>query len=255
MNRVTKEAPWKKITYMLVFIVAGCACLGITNCFEQKDFSYKFFQTMATAFLVSAPLSIVLSIQSGNSISRILDHVFPINKKCEHYGLVDIEKNFPLNDEDIKTEFIHSKKFYLVMNDGKGFISSNNALFTERLSQKTHETNIILLNPDNIELMTLLSKRNHHDEPYYANKIKGVISYHIDMWLSKDYKVKLYLNDVYNTMSILLLDEFAIISLYREATGIGEVPHLVFKKGGTEYEKICNDVMELCDKSKKYKND
>ncbi|WP_196590508.1 hypothetical protein [Pectinatus frisingensis] len=255
MNRCSKEEFWKKIACMLAFVVAGCACLVITTCFEQNNVFYKFFQTMATAFLVSAPLSIILSIQSDNSISRIFDNVFPINKKCAQYGLVDIREHFPLNDKEIKTEFIHSKKFYLVMNDGKSFISGNNALFNERLSQELHETNVILLNYNNTALMTLLSKRNHHEESYYPAKIKEVISYHIDEWLRKDYKVKLYLNDDYNTMSILLLDGFAIISLYREAAGIDEVPHLVFKKEGTEYDKIYNDVMKLCKKSEKYNND
>lgn len=92
--------------------------------------------------------------------------------------------------------------------------------------------------------MYLLAKRNNHKEDYYSEKIKDVISYHIDNW-QKEYKVNLYLNDVYNTVSILLLDNYAIVSLYREAIGKDTVPYFIFEKNGTEYEKIYNDVMEL----------
>ena len=49
-------------------------------------------------------------------------------------------------------------------------------------------------------------------------------------------------------MAVILMDDYAMISLYRISPGQDEVPHLVFKKNeydNCDYEKIIKDVERL----------
>jgi len=155
-------------------------------------------------------------------------------------------------DELIKNDFINSKKVYIAMNDAKAFISNNTALFEERIEKENQETNFIILDYEKKETMDLLSRKNDHgeDPDYYSKKIKNVIMYHLRNYKNKNAKhtVELYLNPNYNTMAVLLMDNYAMISLYRLSLGKGEVLHMTFNKDGKEYKNICCDIQCLCKK-------
>lgn len=116
----------------MLFIIIGIICILIEEHFPNNPFN-DYIKTFATVCLISAPLSIIFCYYSGMSISNILNKVIPVSEKCEEYGLISIGKDFQLNEEKMQTAFIYSKIFYLIMNDGKVFISGNLGLFNERL--------------------------------------------------------------------------------------------------------------------------
>lgn len=108
------------------------------------------------------------------------------------------------------------------------------------------KTEKLLYSHNHVALADYLDKEGD----YYKDKIKNVITNH----LNKN-GIQVYLNSFYNTMAILVTDNYAIISLYREALGKGKVPHFVFKNNGNncEYKRILDDVRELCKRLEKIK--
>lgn len=70
---------------------------------------------------------------------------------------------------------------------------------------------------------------------------------------AEDHQFSLYLNPNYNTLSIILTDNYALISIYRLAPEKTTVPHFVFKKGGPEYDRIKADIEKIECPPNKYK--
>lgn len=212
----------------------------------------EFLHSLLLAIAISAMTTGIFSIFNV-IIENLSDNRFSVLKKCDEYGLVDILTKFPLNDETIKKDFLHSKDVIIVMNDGKNFISANSALFNQRLDIKDKITNFILLNYEENDLMNVLTRKNGHmDTPnYYSDKIKNVISYELKKReRSKEHILNVYLNSNYNTMAMILTDNYAMISLFRISSGKDEVPHMIFKKGGSEYEKISGDINRVIKEAK-----
>lgn len=58
------------------------------------------------------------------------------------------------------------------------------------------------------------------------------------------------MNSNYNTLAIIVTDDYAMISLFRVSSDKDIVPHMVFSKNGIEYEKMRNDVMKVCAESR-----
>lgn len=234
----------KRMTSLISFLISFFF-LYIGENFQ--GFWHQICESVAEIFLVVVPITFLTSWVSDKSMANLIKNILPICNDCQKYGLMNIFDAFPLGQKEFQNEFVHSKTFYLVMNDGKQFLSNNNELFNERLNER-NEVNVILLDYENDDLMKILTNKNEHSGDYYKDKIKNVIGYHL-----KRNDIHVYLNSFYNTMAILVTDNYAIISLYREALGKGRVPHFVFKNNGDdcEYRRILDDVKKLCDRSKR----
>lgn len=208
--------------------------------------------SLAQILIVVIPVGFLTSWISDISTTRLISELLPICNTAQKYGIKNIYDSFPF-DEDIefKNDFIHSENLYIVMNDGKQFLSNNNELLEKRYggNNDKRKTHIVLLDYRDEALIQMLTKKNRHDGDYYKDKIKNVIEYHL-----KDKPVEIYLNQFYNTMAMIVTDKYAIISLYREALGKGKVPHIVFINNGKEgeYAKIRSDVEELCKRAEKH---
>ena len=87
---------------------------------------------------------------------------FSITQRCNEYGLTDIVSSFPFDDEKFKKDFIDSKKVYILMNDGKNFITSHINMIYDRFQQEQKETNIVLLDYEQRDTMSVLTRKNRH---------------------------------------------------------------------------------------------
>lgn len=182
-------------------------------------------------------------------------NMFKVLKHCQNYGLYCIETRFPLDNEEIRKDFIDSKKIYLVMNDAKRFLSDNTLLIEERMKKKNVSTTIVLQDYEQEDVMAVLTRKNGHDNnpDYYKTKISEVINYHIKSLKDKSdakHNLSLCLNSNYNTLAIIMTDNYAMYSIYRIASGKTEVPHFIFKQGDKEYDLVKRDVDNVVNASK-----
>ena len=215
-----------------------------------------FFYNLLLALINSALVSILFSLFSDAKLRDELNEVsqksFSVLKDCQDARLYMISyQGFPLEDPKIHDDFIDSKKLVIVMNDAKAFISSHIPLLQERLSQSGKETTFIIQDYKQTDIMDVLTRKNGHDKTpdYYKEKIKDVIDYHIQTQLQnfahKKHNLSYLLNPNYNTVATILMDHYAMESIYRNAAGKSEVPHFVYEKDGREYNHIRTDVEKL----------
>lgn len=244
-------------------ILFACFCVSLAALLINERYIknldtviYNLILTIAVTILATALISFITDKFTTNNVEEILNRNFSALKSCQEYGLISISDSFPLTNEDIKKDFINSKRIYIVMNDAKAFISSNTLLLEERIAKRGASTAFILQDYSARDTMSALTRKNGHDEDpdYYVNKIKNLIEYHIkDLFKKKDrsHSITLFLNKNYNTLAIILTDHYALVSTYRIAPGKTRVPHFVFRRGGIEYEDTLKDVEKIVDISRK----
>lgn len=216
--------------------------------FKTEVFFYGVIQTICITVLATSIVN-VIDYYWGSSFDKIAKSYFSVLKDCQTSGLVGIYNEFPLTEESLKKSFMDSKNVFIIMNDAKSFISGNE-LLKVRIEKPNCRTVFILQDYEQLDTIAALTRKNGHDQTpgYYVDKIKNVIDYHINSL----YKVKnpthelnIFLNNNYNTLAIVLLDDFAMYSIYRVSSEKGVVPHFIFKKGCTEYNFIKKDVDNL----------
>lgn len=142
------------------------------------------------------------------------------------------------------------------MNDAKAFISSHTILLKERMNVKKRNTTFVLQDYNTPDIMSALTRKNGHieDEDYYKRKIQSVIKYHLvplKEECDNTSEFSAFLNTNYNTLAIILTDNYAMVSIYRIAPGKSRVPHFVFKKGNKEYNDTYSDVIKIVENAKK----
>lgn len=240
-------------TYRLIFCYVIISLIILIVAYEcpQDVLLNNILIAVAVSGLTTATFSVFLNMLERENMSNMMEESFSLLRDVQDYGLVRIDSRFPLEDEHIKNDFINSEVVYIVMNDAKNFFSDNEDLFDKRFRGKDKITHIALLDYENSQLMSLLGQKNGHNGSYYTEKIKNVVEYHIKRYIENfpEHKIMLHLNPNYNTMAVLITENFAMISLYRLALGKTNVPHMTFRKGGKEFDTISKDIVRLCDKT------
>lgn len=233
------------VSIMSISLYAFISSLSINDFI--KNISLAVFSTGVVLFFYE-----LIYINRGEKyFEEIINKTIPVYSKMKSNGLEDISNTFEL--DKYKEEVIHSKKMTIVMNDGKSFIGRNSDFFKQRFGFKGKETNFVLLNPKS-EFIEILNKKNGKDSGYYQIKILDVIKEILHHpHIVKGHTVNIYVHDMYNTMSVIQLDNIAMISLYRLSGGKDTVPHLVFRNTGTisEFNRIADDTERLIVASKK----
>lgn len=215
---------------------------------KYNNVIYALFLTIGITICTNAFTNFVSERKEDDKLFEVATQTFGVLKYCQEYGLIGIYSDFPLSDENMKNEFINSKEFYLVMNDAKNFISNHKELFEKRLQIKHHFTNIIVQDFHQDDIMSALTRKNGHEGNYYKDKIENLIKYDIKQLREKcndKHSLSLYLNPNYNTLAIIVTDNYAMISIYRVSPGKNQVPHFVFEKNSQEYNYIKKDVENI----------
>lgn len=226
--------PQKIKSYQLLILeVISLAILFVNESFfiNINNTIYIIILTIGVTLSTNVLAAYISDKYKNNDLNDIAAKNFVVLKSCQDYGLINIQKEFPLDGEEIQNDFVDSKNVYIIMNDAKRFISDNTLLIEKRLKKKKNSTTLIL------------QDLNQTD----------VIDYHIKDLKKKcdnTHKFLFYLNPNYNTLAILLTDNYAMYSIYRIAPGKTEVPHFIFKNGCSEYDLVKRDVEKIIQMSK-----
>ncbi len=253
-----KKIRKKKIKVFLIAFAISMLGLYLNERYV-KNSDYLFYTIILTVCVSIVVTTILSCFESflGNNIDDIAEYNFRVLKTCNEYGLQGIYKLFPLDNDEVKKDFVHSREVFIVMNDAKSFISNNPLIFEDRVKNPFNKTYFILQDYTQNDIMKVLTRKNgHEDNPkYYIDKIKNVIKYDIEKILfekkNSSHDLIVYLNSNYNTLGIVLTDNFAMVSLYRVSSGKSSVPHFIFKKGFSEYECVKKDVCNIIKASKR----
>lgn len=184
--------PQKIKSYQLLILeVISLAILFVNESFfiNINNTIYIIILTIGVTLSTNVLAAYISDKYKNNDLNDIAAKNFVVLKSCQDYGLINIQKEFPLDSEEIQNDFVDSKNVYIIMNDAKRFISDNTLLIEKRLKKKKNSTTLILQDLNQTDVMDSLTRKNGHAENpnYYKDKIRDVIDYHI-----KDLKKKVW---------------------------------------------------------------
>ena len=248
------------IILILTTSLISVVLLFITERWITDVFIENFFTTLAISGLTVSVFSIISNLIDKNNLKSITQEYFPLLNKIVNNAIIDYGTDYFLDRADFKTDFLHSKSVTIVMSDGKLFYTKNNQLLLERLSEPKLTTNYIIHDYKQADTISVLTRKNgHSDTPdYYVNKIHDLIS-RLLINIQKDnlHTFNIYLNPNFNSMRIILTDNYAMYAPYRQTSAYLDTPSYLVKSGGKEYENIRTDITDLMKIVRKYeaKND
>lgn len=250
--KVKKSYKLNTIVFALILIIVSAILLYITYNYIQDPIAIEICKSIAYSIITAALFTIIISIFERNhfeeTLRTLLEKNLPFLDRLEKKGLEGFESGFPLKNDTYEENFIESETVTVVMNDGKRFFANNVELFRKRFNQSYKTTRFILLDPDAADSISVLTRKNDHEGDYYINKINDFIKELKKESINRYHKLEIYTQNLYTTMAVILMDDYAMISLYRISPGQDEVPHLVFKKNeydNCDYEKIRKDAERL----------
>ena len=251
---------------MIIYIAIAFGLLFFNEIVVTNKYSelYTTLFTIGITLIVTIVISFIDNTCFDNEIEiatqqniKTAEENFSVLKDCHDYGLIGIYEKFPITTEEVKNDFINSQSVHIAMNDGKNFFNDNRSLFLERVAIDTLSTTFIVQNYGKSDIMGVLARKNNHKDDYYASKIKNFITDQIENDLiikkSRDHEIEVYLNSNYNTLAIIVTDNFAMYSIYRVSSGKTTVPHYVFKKDSNEYKSIKDDIENILKDNNKIK--
>lgn len=223
---------------------------GMSNLPENEIIKNISLTIFATGLTMSI-FEFLYKSRGDKYFEEIINERIPIYLKLKDKGIEDITNSF--NIEKYRDQIIKDKNLTIIMNDGKSFIGKYSNVLKRRLEEKG-TTNFVILDPSS-EVIPILNKKNGKtSEDYYQEKLLDVMREILfDFAPSKKHTVNLYIHTLFNTMSVVISDSIAMISLYRLSPGKAIVPHIEFKPTTTcdsEYTLIKDDVRNLIKNSK-----
>lgn len=119
---------------ILGFLLVSAILLFVNERWIEDEFLNNLIMTLAISGITTGIFSFLSFLIEKKDVMEILKSSFCIINKTQKYGLKDIDKGFPFDDEKIASDFVESKTIYILMNDGKNFFSSQTELLKKRYS-------------------------------------------------------------------------------------------------------------------------
>lgn len=242
-----------KIYLFAVFVIVfSFILLYLTFSYVNDQIIKEILKSVSYSLITAALFTMI-----GNKLQRdtneenlrdLISEKIPFLLSLKEAGFDKVDNSFPLKESKYYNDFLASDEVVIVMNDGKRFFSNNIDLFRQRFALKNKKTTFILLDPDTHDSISVLTRKNGHEGNYYVNKINEFIKELKKEKIHEKHKLDIYTQNLYTTMSIILMDSFAMFSLYRISPGQDIVPHFIYtntRNENSEYMRIKNDVKKL----------
>ncbi|MEE3664756.1 hypothetical protein V2I52_23015 [Brenneria sp. g21c3] len=186
-------------------------------------------------------------------IKQLVENKFPVLVELEKQGLERIVYSNRM--KEVGVDIVNSDVIYIVMNDGKNFLTSNSGCITERIKKPNKRTVIVLLD-ETSDSQSIFCKRNGKQEGHYITKVTDAVKILEDYheYGSKEHNLEIYKYSHYFSLNIVVTTSKAVTGTYRNSIGKFEIPpSYIYLSGGSEYKSILADVERLisCKEMKK----
>jgi hypothetical protein len=238
---LSKYAAWG-IVALLALAVAP-PYIGIPK--PWSDILLSLGTSIFILLTISYYVNETIKFHANNELKDLVYGKFPILVEMERDGLIKSVYSNKLKavGVDIENEDI----VYIVMNDGKNFISNNSGELSARFKLAGKSTNVILLNPDS-EAQKALCERNEKEQDHYKIKIRDSVKelHGYKKHGNEKHDLKIYFYNHYFSLNIVITSRYAVIGTYRNSAGkFKSPPTYIYSSDGREYQSIKEDVERL----------
>jgi len=168
----------------------------------------------------------------------------------EIIGLEEVEAE--ANSYDYSELILNSKNLFLVLNDGRTWLSNRNSLFRKRFEDPEKTTTLFITHPESTMLSVLARREGEKTTERIQGKIEQTVRLLHRIKL-QDTKLEIYGHFLYNPYSLFLGDNTAIITPYFFSRVKRTLPVLKFKDSGDArcyYQEARRDLEDLRQDSK-----
>lgn len=248
---MNKILTWFKRYIALLGITTYIGVTILPIAFSLPDYVQKLTTPLGTTiffgFTITYFINKFISKETNYEVKELINNKFPTLISMERIGLKQLEYNNNLNLLGI--DIIASTDLYVVMNDGRNFLSVNAGDFAKRLTRENKKTVVILIDPDS-DAQSFLCKKNNKSPDYYKSKIESSITEikSFAVKLPKSSTLYIYLIPTILSQNIILTENLSLVGIYRNAPGKSNPPpQFIYENSSIdgEYENIKNDINEL----------
>lgn len=243
------------IILLLASIALSLVILFIANTQIIENLPYKWIsillETIATTLMVAGTIGLFFRFITMREIITCVDRAtttierhFKIFRGISEAGLYDMcydHKDFSFDEI-----LLSSKRFRVVMNDGRRWVGENSESLRKRMLIPNYETTFIFQHPQS-EMIPLLAKKTKHSPNYICEKIQDTIRELLSFERDCNHKLRIYGHHLFNVYALFVSEEFAAFTPYYISFGRRTVPIFVYQrlKTKSQYDLLSKDIDEL----------
>jgi len=251
----SKFAYWKikGLIFSLILVIIGLVLTWYTS--KKDEQLVSFVSQIGSIFLITGAWSILYEIFLRAQFIEIIEsrvskvtNLIELAKQEKSFGLISI---FSKSDQyDLHKFLLNNKALFVLLNDGRSWISVHAPTIESRLAKEDLTTTFILTHPKS-DMVKVLAKKQEMSESDIRNKIKQFICSIKALPGYSPSKIQILGHYLYNPHSVFLGDERAIVTPYHASAGRRFVPLYIFENKGINsyYYSIGQDIDYLVKQS------
>jgi hypothetical protein len=170
-------------------------------------------------------------------------------QSLEDLGLIDAVLDS--NTYSFKNLILTSRELIVVMNDGRSWVGRNIDFLQNRMLLPNHKTTFIFQHPESVMCAEVLPKKFEQSSSFVQEKIRETVRELKSYQRADSHELQILGHFLFNSYSMFLTDEYAVMVPYYISPGRNTVPLLFFERRGqsSQYQKFYNDMQQLIRRS------
>lgn len=263
-----------------IIVSLSCAVIGLgiivgASFLGNGSLAREVLQEFATILMVSGGVGVILDLFTRHSIVRALEFRLQmlltgiskelkrvsdetqrvadsnaVANRAEAVGLNDVITSNHVLNPLIESRLINASEITIIMNDGRTWISWMQQALRRRLTSSAAFTRFVFLDPAS-SMVEIQARKENRTPAQVIDKIDAALSSIASLAadVGAEARVEVWVHDLFNTHTIWLDTELAVVALYNLTPGLADTIAFAFadQPGNTDstYGAISADVKAL----------
>lgn len=254
-NKQSQPIRWPAAIAVLSGLVLSLVLLIVGQSLDplaQPAWVKPLLTNIGSTIMVAATVGLLFESLTRREMMRLMNETkLSIAKQVrtlqslEDLGLIDA-----VNDSyayPFKNLILTSQELTVVMNDGRSWVGRNIDSLQNRLLLPNHKTTFIFQHPESIMCTEVLPKKFEQSSNFVQEKVRETVRELASYQRADSHALQILGHFLFNSYSMFLTDEYAVMVPYYISPGRNTVPLLFFERRGqtSQYQKFYNDMQQL----------
>jgi len=251
----TRNMRWPSLIAVLSGLVFSLVLLvvGLSLDPEMKPVWIKqILINLGSTIMVAATVGLLFESLTRREIMHLmLETKLSVTKQVrtlqslEDLGLVDA--NPDSYSYSFKDLILTSRELTVVVNDGRGWVGRHIEFLQNRMLLPNRKTIFIFQHPESTMCTEVMAKKFEQSPTFLQEKIRETVKELCSYKRASTHELQILGHFLFNTYSLFLTDEYAVVVPYYISPGRNTVPALFFEKRGqsSQYQRFSNDIQQV----------
>ena len=259
LTRSSRERPYRRLTttqtllVLIVLAALGFFCLYLSGSDAQWWLDHSGFQSLIREFgallIVAILLGGIWELVGKRALAREILETARISVDYETAGLTGVGTNY-LEDPDWEDLFRNVEQLDIFVVSASTWRNAHLSRLATLASRPKGRIRLFLPDPCDDPTISNLAARFGYTEEHLRNRIESARKAFIDMTAPNGAKIEVYYRPGDRLFSFYRFDSIAVITLYNHKGSRGGVPTLAFRRGGSLYTFIEDEIAAIVSQSR-----